>query len=380
VSRRRAHVPSPTVGGSELLRALARPMDVENCERAAERILGVPHAVVFGSARGGLAACVAVLAPEGRIGIPGYTCVAVPYAVEKGGGRPVYADVDERGLVPAGAWPEADALLLQDTYGFAAEVPPGRSVVRDATHRADALLEGSAGTVRVTSFEHSKTLSAGQGGVAVTADAELARGLREWRDRQPPTPRGPRHGLVTALMLAMGRLDYRGRRVAALPLKAVLRVLAPQRMGVESSVDRAGTDAALGRPGRVSARLIASQLLRMQALVDHRRRVVSIYDRAAGVQRDPDPLIRYPMITADPAAFEARLARSGWDVSGRWFATPLHPIPPGAGAFGYSSGTAPAAERLAREVVNLPTHPLVSDRDAGELIELALAAGARPLA
>jgi dTDP-4-amino-4,6-dideoxygalactose transaminase len=140
----------------------------------------VACAVVFANARGALAAAIVALAPSGLVAVPAYTCVAVPDAVTRARGELVYADVDGRGLVPAGGWPASDVALVQDTYGFVSELPDDRHVVCDSTHRADLVLRGGRGAVRVTSFEHSKTLSAGQGGLAVTDDPDLARRMREW--------------------------------------------------------------------------------------------------------------------------------------------------------------------------------------------------------
>jgi hypothetical protein len=110
----------------------------------------------------------------------------------------------------------------------------------------------------------------------------------------------------------------------------------------------------------------------------HRRRIVELYDEAAGLTRIAEPLVRYPMTVPDPDLFEAHFAQAGWDIHGRWFQSPLH----GAedlGAFGYQLGSAPYAERLASCVVNLPTHPLLTEPEARQLIHLALERDAVPL-
>jgi dTDP-4-amino-4,6-dideoxygalactose transaminase len=380
MKRRRAHIPSPTLSTREVLRAIGRPAGVDEAERAIERITGAAHAIAFASARGGLAAAIHVLASGGRVGVPGYTCVAVPFAVESEGASPVYADVDARGLVPRDGWPAADVLLAQDTYGFESILPESPLVVCDSTHRADLVLRTGRGAVRVTSFEHSKTLSAGQGGLAVTDDADVAAGMRAWRDEQPPMDRSLGHAIITLLMMWLGQVELRGWRLAALALKLPLRLLAPARMGVRSSAERAGTDAHLGRPSRICARMMISQLARLPEIVEQRKRVVARYDHAAGLSREPEPLVRYPMLVQDPAAFEEAMRAGGWIVSGRWFATPLHPIAVDDGAFSFPARGIAMGRRLAAHVVNLPTHPRIAAVDADALIALALAAGAVPLA
>jgi hypothetical protein len=54
------------------------------------------------------------------------------------------------------------------------------------------------------------------------------------------------------------------------------------------------------------------------------------------------------------------LRRSGWDLGGRWFSAPIYPPTNDERVFGYAAGTCPNAERLATQMLNLPTHPLVT--------------------
>ena len=124
---------------------------------------------------------------------------------------------------------------------------------------------------------------------------------------------------------------------------------------------------------------MVSQVRRAAGLSAHRARIVSVYDRRAGIQRGAEPLVRYPLIAEDPDRFEAALERAGWDVRGRWFNGPVHPRSSDLAALGYQPGSAPNAERLAATVVNLPTHPLISSQAAEALIDAAIAAGAEPV-
>jgi perosamine synthetase len=53
---------------------------------------------------------------------------------------------------------------------------------------------------------------------------------------------------------------------------------------------------------------------------------------------------------------------------GVWFEGPLHPMPIEPSALEYPSGACPVGEALACEVVNLPTHPRLSDRDIARVV------------
>lgn len=376
---RTAHVPNTTLSLTDVVRALLGPVDIEEAEHEIEASFGC-HAVLFASARGALAAAIHVSWDGERVAVPAFTCAAVANAALSAGKRPVYVDVDERGLVPRDAWPDDALPVVQDTYGFLA-TDPLRPFVRDMAHRA--LPTGPDGAiVGVTSFEHSKSLSAGRGGLAFTADPTVASRLREFRTRHAGNGRRVRGSLVTIATLAMGRLDYQGRPRAAELFRKVAWHLDANRLLGQSERELAGkgVDAALmGAPDQSASRLVVSQLRIAAGVADHRRGIVGIYDRIAGAEREPAPLVRYPLLARDVTAFDEALLRAGWDVRGRWFDAPLHPGGCDTSALGYRAGTAPTGESLASRVVNLPTHPLVEPEHAEQMIRAALGAGAQPL-
>ena len=378
---RTAHVPNASLSFREGVAALARPLTIAEAERLIESLLEVPAVVLFASARGALSAAVEALGEGDRVAVPAYTCAAVANAVLSAGKCPVYVDVDDRGLVPAGRWPDDALPLIQDTYGFEAAGPEDRLFVRDAAHRAYPLRMDAA-TVTVTSFEHSKSLSAGRGGLAVTQDPALAAQLRALRDRHGSPPPRLRHTIVTLSTIAMGRLDFAGRRTIGELFRKVAWHLDESRLLGQSTAELAGSGVdpeLLGPPDRSAARLVVSQLRRAPAVAAHRAHIVAVYDRAAGLSREPLSLCRYPLAVADPVAFEDALLEVGWDVRGRWFTGPLHPRRSNLAAFDYIEGAAPNGERLSATIVNLPTHPLVHEVDAIQMIEAALDMGADPL-
>lgn len=384
VTPRYANVPCASLTFPELAKAFLLPMRVEAAEDAIEKHLGAGNAILFASGRGALAAAIALLAPGGSVAVSGYTCTAVPNAVFAGGAQPVYVDVDACGLVPAERWPAADAILIQDTYGFQASVPARGPVVLDAALSGFRFLPAPGVTVTVTSFEQTKPVSAGQGGLAVTTDEDFAERLRLMRDRAEPG-RGERLGLwhaaLTLLQLSSGRLRYGGRHGGYLTANLFTR-LSPLRAAGQSPAEFSGGGAdhrLLGRPPRTVARLIVGQVSRSAALAEHRGRIVEIYDRAVGLKRDPQPLSRYPMVAPDVERVDRAMRDAGWFLDGRWFEAPLHPARANPRAFGLDPSAVPCAVELSRTVINLPTHPLVTASDAAQLIEVALRAGAQPL-
>lgn len=379
---RKLNIPSPTLSIGEALTGLAMPMDLERAERMCERLTGEPHAVLFASARGGLAAAAACMAGGRPVTIPAYTCIAVANAMRSAHVDHRFVDVSSDGTVPAGLWAQAGAqvALVQDTYGFPTDAPHGIPAIRDCAHRAD-LLQASDVAVAVTSFEHSKWLSSGRGGLAVTRDGDLAGRLRQVRDEHPNTGGHVRHGLSTLVLLLLGRLLFRGRLPHVAHVLAIAAdILAPSAVAGQSIDELAGQGVGpelLGAPNGTACRLIVSQLRHIPRVGAHRKRIVAIYDDALGLHRQALPLVRYPLLVDDVDYFERTLAAAGWDAEGRWFDAPLHPGASQPEAFGYRYGSAPTAEWLAEHVVNLPTHPLLSEGDARRLIAAAIASGVR---
>jgi dTDP-4-amino-4,6-dideoxygalactose transaminase len=384
VSQRKLNVPSPTLGIREAAGALLRPLALEFAERGCAELAGAPHAVLFASARGALAAAAACVAEGREVTLPAYTCIAVANGMRSAGVPYGFVDVAEDGTVPVERWEGAQVALVQDTYGFPAAVPEGVVAIRDCAHRAD-LLRADGVAVAVTSFEHSKWLSAGRGGLAVTRDAALAERMRAWRDRTPRPGDAARlrHGLSTLLLLLLGRLLFAGRLPRAQQALAIAAdVLAPSAIAGQSIDELGGQGVGpelLGAPNGTVCRLVVSQLRRSGEVGAHRAGIVALYDSAAGIEREPLPLVRYPLRVDDVGAFERALAAAGYDAEGRWFDAPLHPGASDPAAFGYRWGSAPTAEALAEHVVNLPTHTLLSADDARALITAALGAGARPV-
>src|SRR5207247_3467284 len=125
-------------------------------------------------------------------------------------------------------------------------------------------------------------------GLALPVDGDLARRLRGLRDRRGGSPPRLRGALVTLATIAMGRLDFRGRTGAGELFRKVAWHLDETRLLGQSDAELAGggVDAPLlGPPDGTAARLVVSQLRRAGEIAERRRRIVAIYDRAAGVAR-----------------------------------------------------------------------------------------------
>ncbi len=130
------------------------------------------------------------LAPGARVLVPAFTFAAVPSAVLHAGGVPVLVECGDDLRLDmadfAAKLAGADAVLVSHMRGhtsdldviLAAASAAGVPVIEDAAHslgtRWNGRLIGTLGRVGCFSFQSYKLLNAGEGGILVTDDADLA--------------------------------------------------------------------------------------------------------------------------------------------------------------------------------------------------------------
>lgn len=390
VGSRPAHVPSADWGRAHLsafLSVRASPEAAAELERTAAAELGFAF-LALGSCRTAIWAALTTAPGLRRVWVPAYTCVAVPNAVSAAGLEIAWVDVDGANLdmesVLARAQP-GDALIAQHTYGIPIDSAllvearrQGIYVLEDRAHRFDA--DDIVGDATVLSLEHSKVVSGGQGGLVHAADSAQMSAIEELRRGLRPVTDSVARSVV---MTSVGQLvfDWRGPlldRAGATARRLLLRLPATSIAGqTEDELGGQGITPTASHPRL--ARLAAIGIRRHAANLDHRRQLVSIYagrltaHTPTWVPRDR-PLVRFPVLVDDAERAWHAIRGRGIDLGPRWFAAPVHP----AGSRStYVPGSAPNAERLARSVLTLPTHPRVSRDDAREIAEVVAAVAER---
>jgi dTDP-4-amino-4,6-dideoxygalactose transaminase len=367
--------------------------DLDDYRRAIGAVVDVPpdHVTLFWRGRVALYAILRALGvgPGDEVVVPAFTCVAVPNAILYTGAAPVYVDVDEatytpdRAAVEAAMGPRTRVVLAQNTFGLSADIEAlqevaaahGAVVVDDCTHgfggEHRGRPNGSAAHAAFYSTQWSKPFSTGLGGIAVTADAGLARELRALeRTARDPTTRD--RALLRAMVFARERVATE-RTIAT--GRALYRTLSHAGVVPGSSsrdeLERAELPPAfLTRLSPLQGRLGLRGLNGLAGAMAQRRATARRYSRwltargRTAAHEPPDSthaFLRYPLRVRGREGFLRDARRQGLDL-GDWFSSPLYPIAVGElGRWGYRWGTAPVAERVSAEIVNLPTE-VSSDR------------------
>lgn len=372
-------------------------------EQVVEAFFGSGRAFAFWKGRIALYAILKSLdiGPGDEVIVPGYTCVMVPGPVIYTGARPIYADIepDSYGVHPEEVarkiTPHTRAILVQHTYGLPGAVKELRELARrhhialieDCCHtfggRLDGQLLGTFGNAAFFSSQWNKPFSTGLGGLALVQDQELARRMQAEQARCP-APSGKAAFLLAIQLLVHRAVVYPSTSAAVTRL---FRWLTRKGLVIGSSNQSEfgvvlPRDYALG-PTPWQCRVGRRQVARIQANIAHRLRVTA-RDREElpklgfAVPKLPAgaevPMLRFPLRVANKDEALVRAPRHGVEI-GSWFECPLHPAETHHAAFGYHDGSCPEAEKAAREVINLPTHQRVSERDVRRTLAFVRAVG-----
>jgi len=367
-------------------------------ERAFAAAVGARHCVGFWKGRVAFFAAIKALGiREGdEIVMPAYTCMVVPAAAMFLGAVPVYVDIEptyctlDPDRLPHALTARTKALMIQHTYGWPTCAidrvmdiarAKGLPVIEDCCHalgtRQNGRHVGNFGIAGFFSTQWSKPFTTGLGGLLVCNDRDYYERVVRLRDRDALPPSRKAAAQLALQGIVFSAFVYPATMAAA---RNAYRWLTSRAI-VTGSTARA--EYCGWQPGyfrRMSAVQAAAglcELRRLEAVLSHRRRIVEYYLKAlreAGWPMPPNPpgadvsLLRVPVRVANKDE-ALRAAEKHWVELGDWFVRPLHSHLAPQEPYGYTTGMCPNADRAAREIINLPTHPRVSLRHAERVIQ-----------
>lgn len=324
------------------------------------------------------------LSERRRVILPAYSCPTVVQSIQTAGLEPVFCDVSpvtldlERQALGWLSDPKPLAILPTHLYGLAVDIrdllalgqAQGIYIIEDAAQafgaRVNGKMAGCLGEAGFYSLGRGKCLPAGHGG-AITARGEFAAAIAETIDAHTP-PQIKRGAGALVAFLMYGALTH--------PLGwwfVVRTPLNPASAGMNAAklppirLDRmAAVPAGLGRS-------VLDRLDSAQAIA--RRNAAVMMERLAGYRfvsfieppRSAEPVfLRLPILVNGEerakALFE-RLRRAGIGVSRSYY----HTLPELFPELSTRANAYPGAERLAKCLLTLPTHPFMNEEDLGKI-------------
>ena len=338
---------------------------VDAFEAAVGGYCGADHAVAVSSGTAGLHASMAAL----RVGsgdevvVPALTFAATVNCVLYQNAKPVIVDVDADTLlidpdaVARAITPRTRAVIAVDYAGQPCDYVAlealcrdrGVALVADACHSLGGCDErvravGALAAVTVLSFHPVKHVTTGEGGMALTDDPELAARMRRFRS----------HGMDA---------DFSSRQASQSHRYEV----------VEPGYNYRLSD--------IQCALGASQMRKLPAFLEARRRIAASYDAAFADLPFLAPLGRRPGVNhawhlyvvrfRGPAAGRrdeayTALLDAGLGVNVHY--PPVHLHPHFRRLLGAGPGLCPRAEAAAGEILTLPLHPGLIEEETGRVI------------
>ncbi len=374
----------PAFGSKEMAAALSFWKEgVEAFESAFARKIGTRHAVSFSYGRSGLIALLHALEIENReVLMPAYTCVVVAHAVVRSGNRPKFVDSADSGFnmdldkLLSKISPETGAVIATHLYGHPLDLrrlrnlsERGIPVIHDCALAVGSASEGipiaPEGAAAFYSLNVGKPLSTLYGGVVTTNDSNLYEKLLDVRTRMNrPPARGrsaARWFYLAAQTMAFtpAVYEFTERLARHTPL------LDPWLKYYDEDKIDLPSDAQEHLPP-LQARIGLAQLDRLEWIQQKRREIVRRYN---------DSLQGIPNLTLPPFSEEAGYSHYTVRVPDRDRFTEIlrrrridtgwmfdYAVPDLAVYRNGTPGGYPNAEKIAREAVNLPLYPTLSDK------------------
>lgn len=358
---------SAAAGEAELTEAFLRVLrsgryilgpEVEELEAACGRMLGAPYTIGVSSCTDALLSSMMALdlRPGDEVICPSYTFFSTAGSIARLGGRPVFADIlpGSFTLDPADVarriTPRTAGIIAVHLFGLPADMPSlleiarrsGLWLIEDCAQAMGADIggrrAGTLGTLGCFSFFPTKNLGGfGDGGLVVTADAELARRVRALRGHGAELKHN--HQIVGG--------NFRIDALHAALLRVKLNTFG-------ADLDQRRKNAAL-----YDALLTAASLAATPSIPGDPGFPLALGDRPAG------HTFNQYVIRARGDGARDRLRRSlaergvGTEI---YYPVPLH-LQPAFASLGGAAGDLPISEGAARESLALPIFPELSDAE-----------------
>ncbi len=349
-------------------------------ENAARLTIGFCQGVAVPANRSGIFVLLTALnVQEGdEVIVTGYTCAAVLEPILQRGATPVYVDITPHDfcinpdLLTLAITTRTRIIILQHTFGFAGPIEEVMKialkhdlfVIEDCAlafgSKKDGRWLGTFGDAAVWSFELSKTLSVGWGGlIGINNDSELAVRIRAIAEGS-----GFQNRLLAGQRLLQGGLSglLYHHRTPYLFRHFMLSALFKFHF-FRSSADTPASD--LRMPSDQTWKFLLQQFKRLDLILAKSKNAQLAYEgvlsnhgchlesmRNCGMETY---LIRFPLQVKDAQRFVNFFAARDIEA-GRWFSSPVSSGNESPAKYGYLPASCPVAEQVCAHIVNLPVH------------------------
>jgi len=365
--------------------------------------LGVKHTWAFWKGRFAMYAILRAMGiGEGdEVILPGYTCISAVISIKFASATCVYVDIEpatynmDPDKIEARITPKTKLIVAQHTYGYPAEMDAilyvarrhGLPVVEDCAHSMGSAYKGRrTGTIVPTAYwstQWTKCFTTGFGGMATTSDDAFAEKIDRVVREEAHAP-SFKEGAILSVLRGVHRMVTFPKTMGMaqglyrwMVNHKLISINPPVKKKVEFNPSQFKV------MGAGQARAGLRHVRRLESDIAHRKRLTALYrellaERGWKLPAVPDymdpVLVRLPILMADKEKALAE-ARRRWLEVGNWFDRPLHQAAAGMEFYDYQTGMCPISEKIAQQVVNLPTHPRTSEKMARQVVDFVCEIG-----
>lgn len=319
--------------------------------------------------------------------VQAFTCVVVATPIIATGATPIYVDVtkaltiDPKDLEKK-ITSKTKAIIVQHTFGIPAPMDEIMAIakkhnvyiIEDVAHTIGADYKGKKlgtfGIASFFSFGRDKAFSSVFGGMAITSDQKLGEALQLYQQQKSYPSAGwimqqLLHPIASSFVLPLYDVGSVGKL-----LLIILQKLHLLSFPV-ASFEKQGKF----YPGHIKkmpnalATLALLQLTKRARYNEKRKEIGKAYQAMckklsieAAVTTD-EIFLRFPIFISNPVAMRKYVRYKEHIYLGNWYANVIDPVNSNFEKIGYTMGLCPNAEKYAKQVVNLPTLPTMTNND-----------------
>lgn len=376
---------------------------INDLEEEFKKYLGIKYAISFNSGRSALLAILKSLGLErdSEILLQAFTCNAVPNPIFWASLKPVYVDCNEDNFnidindLKNKITPKSKVVIVQQTFGLPADMNEILEICRrdnlilieDCAHSLGAKYGstnspqvekkvGTFGKAAFFSFSRDKVISSVYGGMAVTNDDEMAKKIKEYQEKiSYPSYFWIFQQLLHPILmnyLILPTYRYFGKYL--LILFQWLHILS-KAVHWKEKIGKKPCYFPKRLPNALAV-LALNQFKKLGKFNQHRREIAEFYLKELlntkyqildTKYKENNIFLRFPI--KHPNAHQ--IITRAWNnnlLIGDWYTNPIAPYDTKLDKLHYNLGSCPKAEKLAKMILNLPTHINISKEDAQRIV------------
>ena len=329
-----------------------------------------------------------------EVAIQAFTCVTVPNSIIWLGAKPSYVDIDNSFNIDPKALSEklsekTRAIIVQHSFGIPAKIELIKKIARKkkllliedcavslgGSYKNKRL--GTFGDVAFFSFGRDKVISSVFGGMIVTKDKRFYEKIKKERDSlNYPQPFWLVQQLLHPILFNLFILPTFGLGVGKSTLGKLflyiflkLKILS-RAVYQEEKMGRKPYYFPQKMPGALAS-LALKQFEKLDKFNSQRREIASFYRESFSKSKFKIPprvkgaiWLRFPLLQTILS-----LAKKKNIQLGDWYRKVIYPVSD-TRLVGYRKGLCPNAERASEKIINLPTYPNISKKEAGFIVNL----------